>query len=160
MEYGLWTPNEAFFLLKSRTFGLGLIQGHLGYLWLHYQPPFWNSEWFSQETINIPKVYLKLGFEFWTQRIMNLAYCVSIFHDLGYLQSNYQPPFWYVSPLSMYINFQPLFLQKTNIYLGLGFEFEFGTQIIKNLEYCVSVVREMDLGLTLGHTFCKNFFLL
>ena len=68
---------------------------------------------------------------------MNLAYCVSIVHDLGYLQSNYQPPFWYVSPLSMYINFQPLFLQKTNIYLGLGFEFEFefGLQRIRDLAF-------------------------
>jgi hypothetical protein len=46
-----------------------------------------------------------------------------------------------VSPLSMFSINQPLFLQKTkpfyiqipNIYLGLGFEFEFGSQRIRDL---------------------------
>jgi hypothetical protein len=38
-----------------------------------------------------------------------------------------------VSPLSMFSIIQPLFLQKTNIYLGLGFEF--GPQRIRDLAF-------------------------
>ena len=48
-----------------------------------------------------------------------------------------------VSPLSMFSIIQPLFLYKTlslyihipNIYLGLGFEFEFGRQRIRDLAF-------------------------
>ena len=45
--------------------------------------------------------------------------------------------FGILSPLSMFSINQPLFLQKSiqipNIYLGLGFEFEFGPQRIRDL---------------------------
>ena len=62
----------------------------------------------------------------------------------------------------MFSIIQPLFPQETihipNVYLELGFEF--GTQIIKNLAYGVSVVRDMDLGHTRSHIlqelFCYN----
>ena len=49
-----------------------------------------------------------------------------------------------VSPLSMFSNIQPLFLQKTtNINLGLGFEF--GPQRIRDLAFVyVSVVSGFD----------------
>jgi hypothetical protein len=58
-----------------------------------------------------------------------------------------------VSPLSMFFIIQPLFLQKKaftyihipNIYLGLGFEFEFGLQrITYGFSLCVSVLRARE----------------
>ena len=60
----------------------------------------------------------------------------------------------------MFSIIQPLFPQETihipNVYLELGFEF--GTQIIKNLAYGVSVVRDMDLGHTRSHILQELFF--
>ena len=96
LEYrpGLWTPNEAFFSLKSRTFGLGqtnwadkfwgiwgifcqTLGTHFGtvsplFIFSIIQPLFLQKK--LSLYIHIPHIYLGLGFEFGPHRITDLAF--------------------------------------------------------------------------------------
>ena len=76
------------FLLKSRTFGLGqLNSGAFGVFSANYQHPFQYVHVFHHSTIistkylslyiHIPNIFLVLGFEFWLQRIRDLALACS-----------------------------------------------------------------------------------
>ena len=83
LEHWLRTPNEAFFTLKSRNFGLGQT---------NWADKFWGN------TI--------------TAHFVTVSPCFPLFHHYFSKKRN-----------SLYIN-------TPNIYLGLGFEFEFGLQRI------------------------------
>ena len=84
LVHGLRTPNEAFFLSKSQTFGLGQtiradkfwgIWGIFGrFISIHFGKEFLVHHYFYKTLslcIQIPNIYL--GFEFGPQRIRDLA---------------------------------------------------------------------------------------
>ena len=93
-EHGLRMPNEAFFSLKSRTFGLGQTN--------------WADKFKTISGIFVQTINTQFGT---VSSLSILQYSTIISKKLS------------------------LYIQISNIYLGLGFEFEFGPQRIRDIAF-------------------------